>query len=174
MLSATIPHHPQHIETVKRGQRLKRMACAALTVSTVLAATITVTAEPAQAACHKGQVVTGVKFLSPRESSDQSGEPRDFTLSEGPALIFAVGKKLDSKIALTIPATGRFLCQPLSKESHVDENVAGCRVLVRGSDLPQGQRARKFDVIVKNNSTEDTLEYSLICVNEPGDLRKFF
>ena len=149
-------HRTQHIDSLSWGQLLKRIACSVSALAIVYAATITVTAGPAQAACAKGQVVTPVKSLSPRQSSDQSGEPRDFTLSEGVALIFAIGKGADSKIELTIPATGRFLCRVNSPESHTDENVTGCRVVVRGSDLQPGQRARKFDVIVKNTSTNNS------------------
>ena len=169
MFSKMLSYHSQRIETKTQNRRLKRTTRAILAVAATFTAALAGIAQPAEAACSKGQVVTGVKFLTPRASSDQTGEPRSFTLSPGPALVLAVGKGSDAKIELTIPTDGRFLCRT-NENSYMDQNVTVCRALVRQSDMKPGQRDREFKVIVKNLSTENTLEYNLICVNEPGDI----
>jgi hypothetical protein len=174
MFSATIPHYPQHINAAKRYQRLKRMACIALTVVTGLAATITVTAGPVQAGCSNGQTVTAVRSLTANQSSEDVNPVRSFTLSRGVAWILAVGKKGTSRIELSVPATGRFICNSKTREdSYADQNVTVCIAEVTDSDLG-GRSDREFKVIVKNLSNSDSLEYHLICLNGPPDARVFF
>ena len=175
MFSVTIPHHPKHVDAAKRDQRLKRMACSSLTVVAGLAVTITVTAQPVQAACSNGQIVTPVRFLAANQSSEEARPTRSFNLSVGVAWIVAVGKKRTSRIELSVPATGKFLCNSAkAQDSHTEQNVTVCIAEVADTDLERGKSDRDFKVIVKNLSSTDNLEYHLICLNGPPDARAFF